>query len=136
MNNSDQSSKKSPFSRWFIGVCLIVGVTIVLGAAFYTNRPRTADADVVKFAQCLASKNVTMYGADWCPHCQAEKQRFGDAFQYVPYVECPANPKQCAALGISLYPTWILGDGTSLAGEQGLEKLSAVTGCSLRSVTR
>ena len=29
-----------------------------------------------------------MYGAYWCPHCQAQKKVFGESFQYVPYVEC------------------------------------------------
>ena len=29
-----------------------------------------------------------MYGLYWCPHCIEQKQMFGEAFHYVPYVEC------------------------------------------------
>ncbi len=83
------------------------------------------------FAQCLASKNITMYGAEWCSWCKKEKANFGDAFKYVPYVECPENTKKCLELGINGYPTWILTDGRKLQGYQGLEKLSRESGCEL-----
>ena len=26
-----------------------------------------------QFAQCVAAKGFTMYGAYWCPHCKKEK---------------------------------------------------------------
>lgn len=83
------------------------------------------------FAKCLAEKNITMYGADWCPHCQNEKKAFGDSFRFVPYIECPDNPQKCLAEGVKGYPTWILPDGRKLEGEQGLENLSRESGCSL-----
>lgn len=83
------------------------------------------------FAQCLATQKITMYGAVWCPHCQKEKARFGTAFKYVPYVECPDNIKLCLDKGIKGYPTWITQDGKSYEGEQGLEGLSKITNCPL-----
>ena len=109
-------------------------IAVVLGlAAWYLKRPERATGSMDAFAKCLAGKNVTLYGAEWCPHCQAEKQAFGDSFQYVPYVECPADPQKCLGLGIKGYPTWILGDGRKLEGEQGLGKLSAETRCELKN---
>lgn len=84
-----------------------------------------------EFARCLAAKNITMYGADWCTHCQNEKLAFGDSFRLVPYVACPQNIKECLARGIEGYPTWIFPDGRKLAGEQGLQKLAAASGCPL-----
>ncbi|MEK9168553.1 MAG: hypothetical protein AAB698_02020 [Patescibacteria group bacterium] len=91
------------------------------------------------FAQCLASKNITMYGAKWCSYCQKQKADFGASFKYVPYVECPENTKQCLDLGIQGYPTWIfpstgsgqVPDGEKLVGYQGLEKLAEASGCKL-----
>ena len=83
------------------------------------------------FAQCLASKKLTMYGAEWCSHCKAEKARFGDSFKYVSYVECTENPNECLEKGIEGYPTWIDEKGVKYAGEQGLEKLSEISGCEL-----
>lgn len=64
-------------------------------------------ASLDPFAQCLASKNITMYGAAWCSHCQDQKKLFGESFKYVPYVECPDNIDKCLALGVTGYPTWI-----------------------------
>lgn len=83
------------------------------------------------FAQCLASKKLTMYGAVWCSHCKAEKARFGDSFKYVPYVECTENPNECLIKGVESYPTWIDENGIKYIGEQGLEKLSEISGCKL-----
>jgi hypothetical protein len=83
------------------------------------------------FAQCLASKKLTMYGAVWCSHCKEEKARFGDSFKYVPYVECTENPNECLAKDIGSYPTWIDANGQKYVGEQGLEKLSEISGCQL-----
>lgn len=84
------------------------------------------------FAKCLADKGITMYGADWCPHCQNEKKAFGASFKYVPYVECPDEPDKCLAAGIEGYPTWIMKDGRKFEGELGLNKLSELSGCSLQ----
>jgi len=83
------------------------------------------------FARCLAEKNIVMYGANWCPHCQNEKKAFGDSFRFINYVECPANPQKCLAAGIRGYPTWIFPDGQRLEGEQGIQKLSNASGCPL-----
>jgi hypothetical protein len=94
-----------------------------------TEQP--ASPEVVQFAQCLASKGATMYGAAWCPHCQREKARFGDAFKYVPYVECPQNMQLCLDKGVQGYPTWIFSDGTRLEGEQELVDISKASGCPL-----
>ena len=84
-----------------------------------------------EFAKCLAVKGITMYGADWCSHCQNEKNAFGSAFEFVSYVECPKNIQQCLAKGIQGYPTWIFPDGRRFEGEQGLKKLSQESGCQL-----
>ena len=91
----------------------------------------TATSTLDGFAQCIASKGLTMYGAEWCPHCKKEKNRFGTAFKYVPYVECPDNVQACLAKGIKGYPTWIDASGTLYEGEQGLDGLAKISGCEL-----
>ena len=47
-----------------------------------------------------------MYGAEWCSHCKNQKKLFGNSFQYVNYVDCDKNSKECKEAGISGYPTW------------------------------
>ncbi|MDP3725358.1 MAG: protein disulfide isomerase family protein [Nanoarchaeota archaeon] len=120
------NSKKS---LTLIGVISIIGLLAL--AMWYLTRPKPAYGNLDAFAQCLAKKEVTMYGADWCSHCQNEKKEFGKSFKYVPYVECPDNPKQCLEKGVKGYPTWIFPDGTRLEGEQGPEGLSKASGCAL-----
>ncbi|MDP3996710.1 MAG: hypothetical protein Q8P86_03400 [bacterium] len=117
-------------NKYFVLACAVafVGVTFYFGSG---TTGREAIEDLLPFAQCLAEKEVTMYGAAWCAHCQNEKKRFGDSFDAVPYVECPDNPQVCLDKEIEGYPTWILPDGRKLLGEQGLEKLAKESGCPL-----
>ena len=103
------------------------------GGLWYFSVPDSALPEIISLAQCLRDKGVTMYGADWCSHCQNEKKAFGPAFEYVPYVECPAEPQKCLALGIEGYPTWIFPDGRRFEGEQGIKKLAEESGCALRT---
>ena len=94
--------------------------------------------DLSEFARCLAKKQVSMYGAYWCPHCAEQKEKFGQAFKYVPYVECavvgqpPAvQTPACREMQIHKYPTWVFPDGDRVEAIQTLEQLSQRTGCKL-----
>jgi len=49
----------------------------------------------------------------------------------VPYVECTENPNLCLEKGIESYPTWLDENGGKYIGEQGLERLSQISGCEL-----
>ncbi|MEK7646785.1 MAG: hypothetical protein AAB378_00215 [Patescibacteria group bacterium] len=109
----------------------IAAVLFSASMALIYYSPNEAEASLDTFAACLAQKNITMYGADWCPHCQNEKKAFGDSFRLVPYVECPENTKLCIDLKIAGYPTWIFPDGKRLQGEQGLVALSRESECPL-----
>lgn len=114
-----------------LGVVLAVGIIALY--LWYPAQKATGEFDA--FARCLADKKITMYGADWCLHCQNEKKAFGTSFRLVPYVECPSDPKKCLTAGIDGYPTWVFPDGRKLVGEQGLETLSQESGCALTSGT-
>lgn len=76
-----------------------------------------------------------MYGVFWCSHCQEQKKEFGDAFQYVHYVECvkPDAPRtlipECKAQGITHTPTWTFADGSRVEGAQPLATLANKAGC-------
>ncbi len=111
----------------------LAGLAVVGLLAYVVTRPSvpsTYDA----FAQCLSDKGVKMYGAWWCPHCQAQKKLFGTAFKKINYVECsPGGTKTmsavCKADGIEGYPTWVFADKTRASGEQSFADLSLKTGC-------
>lgn len=99
-----------------------------------------APVDYTTFAQCLSDRDITMYGAFWCPHCADQKELFGDSFEYIEYVECDPrgeNPQseRCLTQNIESYPTWMHPDGRRWEGTQTMETLSEISGCTLPGAT-
>lgn len=88
------------------------------------------------FVNCIKEKGVVFYGAFWCPHCNNNKEMFGNSKNLLPYVECSTEDGQgqvqvCKDEGITGYPTWKFADGTKLPGEITLETLAQKTSCAL-----
>jgi hypothetical protein len=115
---------------------LIYGVIFVLLAGAFMAGRYYKNHKYVSFAKCLATKQAKMYGLSWCPHCVDQKEMFGEAFHYVPYVECgiiatKEETPQCKAAGIKLFPSWQFGMDPPKEGVLSLEALSDKTGCSL-----
>lgn len=129
----DSPSKADTKKRFFLYAVIV----ILLAAAFLAGRYyRNHKYD--SFAKCLASKQAKMYGLYWCPHCADQKRMFGDAFHYVPYVECavgaPGSGQEapaCLAAGVKLFPSWQFEGTPPKEGVLSLEELSAKTGCRL-----
>lgn len=116
----------------YISVGIVIVLIIVIWMVFSVNNKNAIPKlNYDDFAKCLASKDVTMYGAAWCTHCQAQKALFGSSFQYVKYVECPDNINICLAKGINGYPTWIFADGLKVEGETTLANIAKISGCAL-----
>ncbi len=116
-------------------VAVVIVLIVIVGAGAYLlmgARANSMDA----FAQCLAQKGATMYGAYWCPHCSEQKEKFGESFKYVHYVECgiPGQPpsaqtQPCKDMQIKKYPTWTFADGDRMEAPQSLQSLGQKTGC-------
>ncbi len=115
----------------YFAVGAILVMFLLAGALAFSLSRKEPETDYSAFAQCLAGKDVVMYGAAWCSHCQNQKAAFGEAFKYVKYVECPDNIPLCTDKGIQGFPTWIFPNGVTLVGEQPLAKLAAESGCPL-----
>jgi hypothetical protein len=110
---------------------IVVLFILAYGAGWYFRNHRHDG-----FAKCLASKQAKMYGLYWCPHCAEQKEMFGRAFRYVPYVECAIKggggiTPECKAAGLKLFPSWQFGSNPPQEGVFPLEKLSDKTGCAL-----
>lgn len=124
-------------NKYFVfgGIILVVGIAIFL----IVNSPSSSsNGDTyTAFTQCIAASGAKFYGAYWCPHCNDQKDLFGDAKDELPYVECalPGNPntmtQECKDAGIEGYPTWIFADESRLSGTQSLETLAEKTACAL-----
>ena len=132
-------------SASYIGVLsLAVAATVILGAALVQAEKtgavnshtydtwEPADSLQTGLAMYMADHGAVMYGSYKCPHCNQQKQMFGEAFRYIKYVECNpkgenANPSLCFAKGVMNYPTWEI-DGKFYEGAMPLEQLSKITG--------
>lgn len=115
---------------WAIIAILIVGG---IGGSWYM---KTLPGKYDVLAQCLTEKGAKFYGAFWCPHCNTQKQWFGNSAKLLPYVECSEADKKtqtpiCIEKEIKQYPTWVFADETRLTGEQKPEVLAEKAGCSL-----
>ncbi len=112
----------------------IAGVIAVVIAAYllYANAPGQYDS----FARCVAASGAKMYGAYWCPHCNAQKEMFGNSWRLMDYVECSLPGGQgetaiCTQAGITSYPTWVFKDGSENIGAMSFDQLGQKTNCSL-----
>lgn len=91
------------------------------------------------FTQCIADSGATFFGASWCPHCNEQKELFGETAVLLPYQECSIeNTTQqnelCTLEGITEYPTWEFADESRVSGTQTFEALSEKTGCALPEI--
>ena len=132
--------QKKELRRIKYAIWIMLAVCAVLGAYVYSQSipppPHKYDA----LAKCIAqTPSTTFYGAFWCPHCAAQKTKFGTGAQYLPYVECSlpnhAENATCTAAGVTNYPTWQFKDGSRLIGVQTPAQLAAKTGCVLPTST-
>jgi len=96
--------------------------------------PVISDSKWVDLAKALTQAGVKMYGAYWCSHCQDQKAMFGQAWQYVTYIEC-ADPKDlsqqtqtCVAAKIEGYPTWVFPDGSRVVSPLTYNELAEKIG--------
>ncbi len=118
----------------FVILLVVIAGLCVLAVTNHdnTNSNQTQVEDKwVTLAKTLTATGAKMYGSSWCGHCNAQKEMFGNGWQYATYVECSdaKNPNiqttACATAGIEAYPTWIFGDGSRETGALSYEELSA-----------
>src|SRR5579872_5726136 len=120
-----------------IGIIIAVLAVILLGA-YFLNRPAVSSTKYDAFAQCIKASGATFYGAFWCPHCKAQKAMFGDAVEYLPYVECSEPDGQtqtpiCIQKNVQSYPTWVFANGVLEEGTLDLTEIAKQTSCTLPS---
>ncbi len=114
---------------------LIIGFVIFSAFAiwaFWLRRRHPVNYDAL--AQCLAAKQVKMYGLYWCTHCADQKNLFGSSFKYVPYVECGVKGSrqevpECIQSRVKNFPTWEFPGGERHEGVLPLKDISERSGC-------
>jgi hypothetical protein len=130
--NAAGEGTRAPRIRRMILITGLIVAALAL-TIYLVKRKRVSRLDA--FAQCLAARQVKMYGLYWCTHCEEQKEMFGSAFQYVPYIECGtkgvrAEQPSCIQAGVKNFPTWQFATERH-EGVLRLESLSEKSGCSL-----
>ncbi len=86
----------------------------------------------INFAKFLNDKNIVMYSAYWCPHCNDQKQLFGKkAVEELIIVECAKDGKNnqynlCQEKGIEGFPSWEI-NNKIYSGTMSLNELAEMT---------
>ena len=88
-----------------------------------------------ELAKCLTDSGAKLYAAFWCGACKSQKDLFGEAVQFLPYIECSDEETRemlpvCQEAGITAYPTWEI-NGEKSTGVKSIEQLNELSGCSL-----
>jgi hypothetical protein len=98
-----------------------------------TQNNNLDNASLETLAKCLEEKGAKFYGTSGCGYCNKQKELFGEAAQYLPYVECADEKTRhiCEEAEIGPVPTWDFPDGKRVSGLQSLEELIELSGCSL-----
>ena len=132
----EKSGAEAGPTSWAKRALYAVLVVAAFGLAYYLGNRTQHKYD--GFARCLSDRNVKMYGAWWCPHCQEQKELFKAAFEYAPYIECGvkgdarAETQVCKDADIKHFPTWQFPPtGERVERVFSLEELSDRTGCPL-----
>ena len=139
LNGATEKQKKEMRQiKIAIWVLLIISAALA-GFVYWQGLPPPAHV-YDSLAKCIAQSSTTFYGAFWCPHCRDQKTKFGTGAQYLPYHECSlpdgsGEVPDCAAAGITNYPTWVFKDGSRLVGVQSPATLAQKTGCPLPTST-
>lgn len=115
---------------WFTGgPLLIVALFLAWNSGWFG--PPADDHPYADFAKCLTEADLTMYGTDWCPYCQNQKQMFDDAFEFIDYVNCDFNKNLCQIKGVKGYPTWHFQGQLWAEGVQTFPDFADISGCTL-----
>lgn len=95
---------------------------------------RQSSEQAVQLAKKLTESGAVTYTAFWCPHCQRQKELWGqEAWKQLRNIECSpkgynAQPGLCLAKRVDGYPTMILGSGKRLSGELSLSAVAKELG--------
>jgi hypothetical protein len=126
--------EKSKLPKKAITITLLVFIILGVSFAGFSINAKKTSGQYDEFAKCLTINDVKMFGAYWCPHCESQKDMFGDSFKNVDYVECSLPNRAgvtqiCRQEGIQSYPTWEFSGGERVNGVMSLNDLAARSGC-------
>ncbi len=106
---------------------IICGLLVFAGCSADAGKTSVLDS----FSTCLTDNGLTLYGTSWCPHCNDQKDMFGESVSKIDFVDCDVDSAACREAGVDGYPTWVGEKGERLVGTQPLNNLAKASGCEL-----
>ncbi len=111
--------------RNLITIGIIIGVILLaIGILYFKSGNANPDEKIVK---CIAEK-ATLYVSTGCPHCQTQKNVFGEMVELLNIIDCTKDSNKCVEAGITNIPTWIFND-TYVKGSYKIDELKEMMGC-------
>ena len=110
-----------------LAIIIVIVVGLVIYFSFFNGPDGNDNPSMKNLAECLSSKSV-VYVSTGCVACAAQKEIFGEDFEYLTSVDCMIEGEKCSDAGITKVPTWFI-DGKKYEGVQQIETLKSLTGC-------
>ena len=88
-------------------------------------------------ANCLTEKGVRFFGTAECPWCTRQKELFGEAAEFLPYIECSPNVAteqeiaMCEEANVRGVPDWRFPGQEPVTGMQPIERIAELSGCAI-----
>src|SRR3989344_5252951 len=87
-------------NKRIMNYAIIDVLAVVIGYGLFTLFAPGEEGRYDALAKCMTAKGATMYGTNWCPHCQDQKRLFGASFKYINFVDCDISALACEAAGV------------------------------------
>ncbi len=112
-----------------IGLAVVILGGLIGFGVWENNKPSIYQ----EFAECLNEKGAKVYVAWWCPHCESQKEDFGNAWDALNVEECASPSSRSFDLcpDIESTPTWETAEGDRYLGRRSFSELSEIYGCEL-----
>lgn len=102
---------------------VIFGVVILATFLIKNKGGETSD----EIAKCIGQNSI-IYSQLGCHACEAQKNLFGESYQYLNEIDCYYTPQKCIDANITATPTWII-KNQKYVGVQSIDELKEFTGC-------
>lgn len=111
---------------FLITMGIILGVILfAIGILYFKSKiVHDPSEDIIK---CI-SENSVLYVQAGCPHCETQKQKFGDKLELLNIIDCTKDTEECISKGIRFIPTWIF-NNTYIEGDYSIEELKEMMNC-------
>jgi hypothetical protein len=105
----------------------LITILIILGiislTIFIKIKPQEITSEEI--AKCIG-ENSKLYNQIGCPHCENQKNIFGENIKYLNIILCDNDWEQCSQ--ITGTPSWEI-NGEMYTGTKSIEELKKLTNC-------